>query len=100
MNREQLVVAVGRSALVRQAGALLWHEWDGYAWQKIEGELMDTRELTHWMRAVEITLREIAFAISRGKSLDAGAEAFSIIRAGLDDMQEIRGTIENRPIPQ
>ena len=58
---------------------------------------MDSTKITQWMRAVEITLREITFAISLGQSLPANAESFNLIRAGLDDMTEIRQEIEHPP---
>ena len=58
-----------------------------------------SNDVHRWMRAVEIVLDEMTFVISQGEILDKGAEAHSIIRAGLDDMKEIRGALENRLIP-
>ena len=48
--------------------------------------------LLSWMRVVEETIAEMAFAISRGETLPANAECFALIQHGV---REIRGLRED-----
>jgi hypothetical protein len=51
------------------------------------------------MQEAGYVLRELLFAISQGKGLPESAEAFSIIRHGLDSMDRLVHQMEERDQP-
>jgi len=51
-----------------------------------------------WMEEAQAVLRELLFAVSRGESLPESAEAFTVIRHGLDNMDRLVHRMEERDL--
>ena len=50
------------------------------------------------MQEVHAALRELLFVVSQGKNLPESAEAFTVIRHGLDNMDRLVHQMEERDL--